>query len=197
MCYYHPNLPANRVCSRCGRGTCVSCTQTYGDLIQCPNCFHTSEMNNPTPQALPAARSKAQGRSDAKPQTPHRRTIIALLSVSGALIWFNSDLLLFWPAFYATWVGLFPWIAQLGTLSFILGVILGLVVDMGAVVYSLGLRVEAAFIVFPTAIISLAIGGGFLAGLIIAVLTGIFIMMNERVLEAREAQLAASPMGIR
>ena len=140
-------------------------------------------MNSPTPQAPSAARSRsnAQAGSDAKPQTPHRRTIIALLSISGALIWFNADALLLWPAFYATWVGLFPWIAQLGNLSFILGVILGLVIDMGAVVYSFGLRVEAAFIVFPTAIISLFIGGGFLAGLIIAVLTGIFIVMNEKI----------------
>jgi len=190
MCYYHPNLPANSVCSRCGRGTCVSCTQTYGDLIRCPNCFHTSEMNNPTPQALPAARSKAQGRSDAKPQTPHRRTIIALLTISAALIWFNADALLVWPAFYSSWVGLFPWIVQLGNLTFIIGVILGLVIDMAVVAFALGFRAESAFIVFPTAIISLFIGGGFLIGLIIAVLTGIFIMMNENVSQITESQFA-------
>ena len=102
-----------------------------------------------------------------------------------------------WPDFYATWVGLFPWVAELGTLSFILGVILGLTIDMGVVAYSLGFRVESAFIVFPTAIISFFIGGGFLAGLIIALLTGIFIMMNERVLEATESQRAASQMNTR
>jgi hypothetical protein len=60
---------------------------------------------------------------------------------------------------------------------------------MGVVVYSLGLRVESAFIVFPTAIISFLIGGGFLAGLIVAVLTGIFIIMNEKVLQTTEAQV--------
>jgi len=113
------------------------------------------------------------------------------------LIWFNAEALLLWPDFYATWVGLFPWVAELGTLSFILGVILGLTIDMGVVAYSLGFRVESAFIVFPTAIISFFIGGGFLAGLIIALLTGIFIMMNERVLEATESQRAASQMNTR
>jgi hypothetical protein len=87
-------------------------------------------------------------------------------------------------------VGLFPWVAELGSLSFILGVILGLVIDMAVVVYSFGLRVESAFLVFPAAIISLFIGGGFLAGLIIAVLTGIFIMMNEGVSETTGPQLA-------
>jgi hypothetical protein len=112
------------------------------------------------------------------------------------LIWFNAEALLLWPAFYVTWVGLFPWIAYLGNLSFILGVILGLTIDMGVVAYSLGFRAESAFIVFPTAIISFFIGGGFLAGLVIAVLTGIFIMMNERVLQATESQVAASPMNV-
>ena len=109
------------------------------------------------------------------------------------MIWFNAEALFLWPDFYATWVGFFPWIAQLGNLSFILGVILGLVIDMGVVVYALGLRVESAFIVFPTATISLLIGGGFLAGLIIAILTGVFIMMNEKTLQATEPQAAPSP----
>jgi hypothetical protein len=113
------------------------------------------------------------------------------------LIWFNAEALFLWPAFYSAWVGLFPWIAELGNLSFILGIILGLVIDMGVVVYALGLRVESAFIVFPTALISLLIGGGFLAGLIIALLTGIFIVMNEKVLEATETQPAASQMNVR
>jgi hypothetical protein len=106
------------------------------------------------------------------------------------LIWTNADALLWWPGFYATWVGFFPWITS-PELSFILGVMLGLVIDMGVVLYSFGFRVEAAFIVLPTAIISLFIGGGFLAGLIIAVLTGIFIMMNEgKVSQTTERQFA-------
>jgi len=132
-----------------------------------------------------------QDRSDAKPRIPHRRTIIILLTISAALIWFNADALLWWPDFYTSWVGLFPWVGELGSLSFILGVILGLVIDMGVVVYSFGFRVEAAFIVLPTAIISLLVGGGFLAGLIIAVLTGIFIMTNENVSQVTESQLAS------
>ena len=147
----------------------------------------------PQAQSATASKSNSQNGSHAKAQWPHRRTVIVLLSISAALIWFNADAFLLWPAFYVTWVGIFPWIAQLGDLSFVLGMVLGLVIDMGVIAYSLRLRVEAAFIVLPTAIISLFIGGGFLAGLIIAVLTGIFIVMNERVLEATEAQQATSP----
>jgi len=173
------------ICSRCGRRICVSCTKPYGDLTLCPTCFHTSLSHNHAPQTPPATGSKSQkqNEADAKPHIPYRRTIIILLTISAALIWINAEALLWWPAFYTFWVGFFPWIAQLGNLSFILGVILGLVIDMAVIAYSFGFRVESAFIVFPTAIISFLIGGGFLAGLIIAVLTGIFIMMNEKTSE--------------
>jgi len=143
-------------------------------------------------QSIPRTESNSRSNSHAKLRWPHRRTIIVLLTISALLIWTNADALLVWPAFYATWVSLFPWVAQLGNLAFILGVILGLVIDMGVVLYSFGFRVESAFIVFPAAIISLLIGAGFLAGLMIAVLTGIFIMLNENNLQATETQIADS-----
>jgi len=192
MCYYHTNLPANRICSRCGRGICLSCTRPYGDLTLCTTCFRALVMANPRQLTAPAttSTSNTQTGSPAKPHTPHRRTIIVLLTISALLIWTNADAILWWPGFYGAWVGIFPWIVS-PEFSFILGVMLGLVIDMGVVLYSFGFRVEAAFIVLPTAIISLFIGGGFLAGLIIAVLTGIFIMMNEeKISQLTEPQIA-------
>ena len=55
------------------------------------------------------------------------------------------------------------------------------IVISGAIfLYMLGFRVLAAFMVFPAAIISLFIGGGFWVGLILGVLTGIFMVMNGR-----------------
>jgi len=141
-------------------------------------------------QAQLATKPNSKNGSDGKPHWPHRTTIIVLLSISAFLIWLNADALFFWPDFTAIWVGFFPWIVELGDLVFILGIILGLVIDMGVVLYAFGLRAESAFIVLPTAIISLLIGGGFLAGLIIAVFTGIFIMMNEKVLQRMEPQFA-------
>jgi len=38
-CYYHPDLPASIVCSRCGRSVCVGCTRQYGVLSFCTECF--------------------------------------------------------------------------------------------------------------------------------------------------------------
>jgi hypothetical protein len=78
------------------------------------------------------------------------------------------------------WIAFFPWVAQLGNFSFILGVVLGLIILGAVFLYMLGFRVLSAFMVFPAAIVSLFIGGGFVVGLILGVLTGIFMIMNEK-----------------
>jgi hypothetical protein len=39
MCYYHPNLPAQYICSRCGRAICRDDARFYGDLVLCPQCY--------------------------------------------------------------------------------------------------------------------------------------------------------------
>lgn len=106
--------------------------------------------------------------------------VVLLLLTSAALIFANAGALL-WPAFFAFWVGWFPWVAQLGSFNFILGVVLGMVIIGAVILYMLGFKVLSAFMVFPTAIVSLFIGGGFLVGLILAVLTGIYMIMHEKV----------------
>src|SRR5271157_64888 len=193
MCYYHPNLPANQVCSRCGRRICFSCTKPYGELAFCPSCYHMTVMNQPASQvASPMGPTLyAQGGLPSggvvygpfpKAHSPRRYSllVVLLLTVSSALIWANAWALL-WPGFFAFWVGLFPWVFFLGNFSFILGVVLGLVIDGAVLLYMLGFKVLAAFMIFPTAIVSLFIGGGFIVGLILAVITGIYMIMNERV----------------
>jgi len=39
MCYYHSSLPAQHVCSRCGRPICRFDTHFYGALVLCPQCY--------------------------------------------------------------------------------------------------------------------------------------------------------------
>jgi hypothetical protein len=104
---------------------------------------------------------------------------VALLLISASLILANAVALLYLPFFFL-WVSYFPWVAQLGSFSFILGVVLGIVIIGAVFLYMLGFKVLSAFMVFPAAIVSLFIGGGFWAGLIIGVLTGIFMIMYER-----------------
>ena len=118
----------------------------------------------------------------AKPHAFRRYSLLAvlLLLISAALIFANAGALL-WPPFFATWVAFFPWVVSLGNFSFILGVVLGLVILGAVILYMLGFRVLSAFMVFPTAIVSLFIGGGFVLGLVLGVLTGIYMIMNEKI----------------
>jgi hypothetical protein len=39
MCFYHPNLPAAYICSRCGRPICRDCAKPYFGLVFCAPCF--------------------------------------------------------------------------------------------------------------------------------------------------------------
>ena len=116
-----------------------------------------------------------------KPHVFRRYSLLAvlLLLVSAALIFANAGALL-WPSFFVTWTMFFPWVAQLGNFSFILGVVLGMVILGAIFLYMLGFRVLSAFMVFPAAIVSLFIGGGFVVGLVLGVLTGIYMIMNEK-----------------
>jgi len=103
----------------------------------------------------------------------------ALFLIAAGLIVANAIALLS-PPFFSVWTGLFPWVAALGSLGFILGVILGLVVVGGFVLLLLGFRVLAVFFVFPAAILSLLIGGGFIVGLMIGVVASLFVIANQR-----------------
>jgi len=103
----------------------------------------------------------------------------ALFFVAAVLIVANGIALLS-PVFFAVWVGLFPWVAPISSFGVILGVVLGLVILGGLVLFFFGFRVLSAFMVFPTAILSLFIGGGFLAGLIIGVLAALLVIITPR-----------------
>ena len=210
MCYYHPNLPASMVCLRCGRRICTSCSKPYGELALCPTCYHATVMNQPAvmhPPQAPVASMGAQmgapmgapalyaqgvpqgipppaGVAFGPPPRLHffRRyslLAVAFLIISAGLIIANAAALL-WPSFFLFWIAWFPWVAQLGNFSFILGVVLGMVILGAVILYMLGFRVLSAFMVFPAAIVSLFIGGGFVLGLVLGVLTGIFMIMNEK-----------------
>lgn len=102
-----------------------------------------------------------------------------LLATAAGLILANGIALLS-PDFFAAWIGLFPWVAPLGYFAFILGIMLGLILIGTIVLFFLGFRVLAAFIAFPTAIVSLFIGGGFILGIIIGVLAGFLVIINQR-----------------
>jgi hypothetical protein len=181
-CFYHPNLPSVAVCSRCGRAICASCSKPYGALTICPNCYHSLPSAQMVPPPIvnaspgpvqpgwygPYAHFTGFFRSSWLP--------VILVGVAAALILLNAGALLS-PAFASIWGSLLPWLPSLGAISFILGVILGIVLLGALVLILLNFRLMAAFVIFPTALVSLLIGGGFGFGAILAVIAGILLLL--------------------
>jgi hypothetical protein len=117
---------------------------------------------------------------------PHRPFLLkywwtpaVLFFVAAALIGLNAAALLS-PIFFSAWASIFPWVIPIGYFSFILGVVLSLIIVGALALYFLGFRVLSAFLVFPSAILSLFIGGGFLAGVVIGVLGSLLVMLTQR-----------------
>jgi hypothetical protein len=149
-------LPTIR-CRNCGRIIPLP-------AVYCPYCGRPQVILTPRPARIvrPARRLSRSG-----------IIAVCLSIVSGILVILNSALLLV-PSFYASWASIFFWLPAIGhTYAFALGVIIGLTLIFGSVVMVLGNGALADVIIFPFAVFSLIIGGGFVAGFIIGVLAGI------------------------
>jgi hypothetical protein len=107
--------------------------------------------------------------------------ILAMLA--GILIILNAAALLS-TSFYNLWIGVFFWIPVIDpspthSLIFIIGAIIGLILVIGSVLMLLGYGTIGSVVVFPLAVLSLIIGGGFVAGFVLGVLGGIFGMLGR------------------
>ncbi len=96
--------------------------------------------------------------------------------VSGILVLLNAAALLV-PSFYGppfNWSGIFWWLPNIGQgYAFALGFIIGLTLILGSIVMALGHGAVADIIIFPFAVFSLIIGGGFVAGMVLGIVGGI------------------------
>jgi hypothetical protein len=101
---------------------------------------------------------------------------IILVTIAGVLIIMNGVALVS-STFFTVWSMYIPWVAFLGSLGVITGVMLGMVLLGALILILLNFRVMAAFVIFPTAIVSLLIGGGFVIGAVLAVLAGILLLI--------------------
>jgi hypothetical protein len=106
-------------------------------------------------------------------------TPAVLFFIAAALIGLNAAALLS-PVFFSAWASVFPWVIPIGYFSFILGMVLSLIIVGALALYFLGFRVLSAFLVFPVAIVSLFIGGGFLVGVILGVLGALLVILAQR-----------------
>jgi len=152
-------LPTVR-CRNCGRLIPIH-------VVYCPYCGR--------PQVI-LARRPPRLVSPGRRMT--RNTIMgAVLSiVAGILIILNSAALLV-PSFYGPpvgWSSIFFWLPSLGqSYAFALGMIIGLVLILCAIVMVLGQGALADVVIFPFAVFSLIIGGGFVAGMVLGIVGGI------------------------
>jgi len=201
-CFYHADLPAMFVCSRCGRKICASCNKPYSGLTLCPNCYHS------VPAAIPAAPTMSTpvvapvgafgpapavqvpvgafgpgwyGPFPKPPLLVRWWWLPAVFVVFGASLIFINAAALLAPGFLS-WVivWLTPWITPATVyLDFIFGIILALILFGAVVMIFLKFRVLAALIIFPTAVLSLFIGGGFYAGGILGIVGGILLLLQH------------------
>jgi len=206
QCYYHPNLPAVYVCNRCGRSICRDDSKAYMDLVLCPQCYQgvvpmvaqpqpPAQMYAPAPamaapafvpppqpvQAPPAAAFPVYPPPPMyAPAAPRALWGFILSVIAGILVILNAAALLA-PGFYAMWVGVFFWLPALGpaSLAFAIGVIIGLILVIGSILMLLGYGTIGSIVVFPMAVLSLIIGGGFVAGFVLGVLGGILGMLGR------------------
>lgn len=190
-CYYHHDLPAAYICNRCGRAICQHDVKPHLDLILCPECYHHTApvMGGPMPMPMPGAPTgPGFGARFGFPgfggfPFPFRfgyggwRWSYAIAAAAAVLIIVNAAALLS-PPFFAFWIALFPWVALLGSFGFILGIILGILILGAVLLMIVGHRLFGVFVIFPAAIVSLFIGGGFVAGLVLGVLASILAILH-------------------
>jgi hypothetical protein len=154
-------LPTVR-CRHCGRLIPLH-------AIYCPYCGRPQVILAPPPPRVVAPGHAARGGILG----------FALSLVAGILVLLNAVAFLS-PTFWAMWAGIFWWLPSLGqSYAFVLGVIIGLVMIFAAVMMIVKHGVLADIIIFPFAIFSLIIGGGFVAGMVLGIIGGIFCALNR------------------
>ena len=187
QCFYHPNLPAVYVCSRCGRSICRDDSKAYVDLVLCPQCYAGvvpavsqppapapiyGQAYVPAPPVAPAFRA-----------APRALWAFILTMIAGILIILNAAALLS-TSFYTLWIGFFFWLPVIDpspshALVFVIGAIIGLILVIGSILMLLGYGTIGSVVVLPLAVLSLIIGGGFVAGFVLGVVGGILGMLGR------------------
>ncbi len=117
------------------------------------------------------------------PPPPRAMWGFLLSLIAGILVIINAAALLS-TSFYNFWVGVFFWIPVIDSsashgLIFIIGGIIGLILVIGSILMLLGYGTIGSIVVFPLAVLSLIIGGGFVAGFVLGVLGGILGMLGR------------------
>ena len=153
-------LPVPTVrCRYCGRVMPLN-------SVYCPFCGRPQIVLAPPAAVIPARRGR-------------NVVAVVLALISGLLVLLNAAALLA-PSFWTLWSSAFFWLPTIGpSYAFMLGAIIGLTIILGAIIMALSSGALADVILFPFAIFSLIIGGGFIAGMLLGILAGILALVRR------------------
>src|SRR5208282_6048937 len=152
---------------------CPSCGfYVYDGAPMCSRCGVTLLMPGPARFVQPF-----------QPNPPRALWAFILTLVAGILVILNAGALLS-SSFYNMWVSAFFWIPVIDNspthgLIFAIGAIIGLILLIGSILMLLGYGTIGSIVVFPMAVLSLIIGGGFVAGFVLGVVGGILGMLGR------------------
>jgi hypothetical protein len=137
--------------------------------VYCPFCGKPQVVLSPPPPRLVSGRGSGG-----------RNAIAVVLSlVAGVLVLVNSAALLA-PSFWSLWSATFFWLPAIGpTYAFMVGAMIGVTLVLGAIIMALSNGALADVIIFPFAIFSLMIGGGFIAGMLLGIVSGILALVRR------------------
>ncbi len=156
-CFYHRNLPAAYICSRCGRSICRDCSQQYQDLVLCPQCY----------TVVPPVAPK-----------PARPLIAFLASLSGGILILINAMIIPW--YLDSLTEIFSWMAVLDSSALMMiGMVSAALAILGALlIYQPGYENIGVTTAIVSSLLGILIGGGFLAGTVLGVVGAILVLLR-------------------
>lgn len=161
--YVVPTAAQRVRCQRCGRPILLQ-------AVYCPYCGQ--RRGAAVVGAMTSAGLIVGGRS-----IERRATWAFVLALASSILILLNSAALLQPGFWGpptNWSAVFWWLSDLGqAFAVLIGVITGLTVMSGGLAMILRRGVMGALIVFPFAVASFIIGGGFVAGAVLGIVAGI------------------------
>src|SRR5208283_4729667 len=180
--YIYNNAP---MCSRCGVPVMMPAPSRFAQPCYPPHPPQPQYAPPPMPPAPPqfAPAPVAYPVACRPASAPRALWGFILTLVAGILVILNAGALLS-QSFYNMWVSAFFWIPVIDNspthgLIFAIGAIIGLILLIGSILMLLGYGTIGSIVVFPMAVLSLIIGGGFVAGFVLGVVGGILGMLGR------------------
>ncbi len=94
-CFYHPDILATTICSKCGRATCSDCSKPYGTLHFCPECHWGLPPSQPSGSGKPTVTPPTQPSQPPTAVATNDGVVLLKLSLLSVLMGILGAFLLF------------------------------------------------------------------------------------------------------